>query len=67
MSPKKTTLKAILKRQPKNPSWTCICGEVIAKKSANLSGGPQYDYGYHVHCPKCNRTVAQFIDPKEVM
>jgi len=57
-----------IKKKVKNnkPStWNCTCGYTIPKKGANLSGGPQYKQDYHIHCPNCGRTVAQFINPKE--
>ncbi len=60
------SVKQLLTRQTPQ-TWTCLCGEVIAKKGAALSGDPTYKYGIHVHCPKCSRTVAQFVDPKETM
>ena len=49
----------------KTQTWTCLCGEVIPKKGAELSGDPTYKYGYHVHCPRCSQTVVQWVDPKE--
>ena len=62
--------KAFLKNNHKQtigkPSaWKCSCGCVVPKKGAKLSGGPQYKQGYHVHCPKCGKTIAQFINPSE--
>jgi len=51
------------KRKP--ATWKCMCGCVIPKASAKLSGSPEYNKGYHVHCPRCLRTVAQYVDPKE--
>jgi len=51
------------KRQP--PKWKCLCGYTIPKQGAHLSGDPHYNKGYHIHCPQCQRTVAQYVDPKE--
>ena len=49
----------------KRSVWVCSCGCVVPKKGALLAGGPQYKYDFHVHCPRCSRIVAQFVDPKE--
>ena len=61
--------KAFLKKYKqtigKPSAWKCSCGCIIPKKGAKLSGGPQYKQGYHVHCPQCGRTLAQFINPSE--
>ncbi|MCW4023740.1 MAG: hypothetical protein NWF01_01735 [Candidatus Bathyarchaeota archaeon] len=46
-------------------AWKCQCGCIIPKKDAQLSGGPSYPKGYHVHCPQCGRVVAQYISLKE--
>jgi hypothetical protein len=50
----------------KKTTWTCTCGAVILKKGEQLSGDPSYPKGYHIHCPQCNKIVAQHINPKEI-
>ncbi|MCW4008614.1 MAG: hypothetical protein NWF09_08030 [Candidatus Bathyarchaeota archaeon] len=43
-------------------SYTCSqCGYVFPKKGAEVSGWAGHPYGFHVHCPRCGATVAQFV------
>ena len=49
----------------KGSVWVCACGYEVPKKGAMLSGDASYNQGFHVHCPKCGKLVAQFVDPKE--
>ena len=36
------------------------CGAEVLKAAAKLSGGPGYEFGWHVHCPnkKCDAIIA---------
>jgi uncharacterized C2H2 Zn-finger protein len=34
------------------------CGGYIKKKTAIISGGPGYAFGYHIHCPSCGKIAA---------
>jgi len=55
--------KPFSKQKP--AAWKCLCGYTIPKEGAHLSGDPHYSKGYHVHCPRCLRTVVQYVDSKE--
>jgi hypothetical protein len=46
-------------------AWLCICGTMIPKKDAKLSGTPGSHHGLHIHCPICGKIVASFVNPKE--
>jgi len=61
----KTLIAFIKNRRDRRSVWVCSCGCVIPKKGALLAGGASYKYDFHVHCPRCSRLVAQFVDPKE--
>jgi predicted RNA-binding Zn-ribbon protein involved in translation (DUF1610 family) len=50
----------------KTSLWTCnSCGTTIPKKDTYLSGYPNSNHGLHIHCPKCGKLVAAFVNPKE--
>ena len=34
------------------------CGYEVLKSAALLSGGPGFEYGWHVHCPNCGSIIA---------
>jgi rubrerythrin len=58
-------VKRILKQiAVRHSTWVCSCGYQVPKANAELSG---YDFGsrgFHVHCPRCGKVVAEFLDPK---
>lgn len=55
------TVKQIMDRQS---VWVCSCGYIVPKKGTELSGYSSGSKGFHVHCPRCGKVVAQFIDSK---
>lgn len=59
-----TPTKNKAKDTAKHSVWVCACGFVLPTRGAVLSGDSSYKYGFHVHCPKCGKVVAQFVDPK---
>jgi bifunctional DNA-binding transcriptional regulator/antitoxin component of YhaV-PrlF toxin-antitoxin module len=48
----------------KRKVWVCSCGYVTPKKGAELSGYAAGSRGFHVHCPKCGRVVAEYLNKK---
>jgi hypothetical protein len=46
--------------------WVCSCGYTVSNQDAVLSGDDWCSQGFHVHCPRCGRVIAQFVDPKRV-
>jgi len=48
----------------RQPVWVCSCGYTVPKRGAVLSGDDWCSQGFHVHCPRCGRVVAQFLKPK---
>jgi hypothetical protein len=38
----------------------------VPKAAAVVSGDDWSSQGFHVHCPRCGRVVARFVDPKRV-
>lgn len=58
-------IKIMIKQIVANRSiWVRSCGYIVSKKGAELSGYTSSAKGHHVHCPKCGKVLAQFIDPK---
>ncbi len=42
--------------------YCCLgCGFEFLKATAKLSGGAGYEYGYHVHCPRCGEIVVAYL------
>jgi hypothetical protein len=44
----------------------CSCGCTVPKRGVVFSGDDWCSQGFHVHCPRCGRVVARFVESKRV-
>jgi hypothetical protein len=50
----------------KNDNYCCKkCGFTFPKEGAKISGFEEHPSGLHVHCPKCDALVDQFLKIKK--